>query len=120
MGVLNRDKKIFAEVVSRVLDRCGRYDRDPAGYCLCRTGRTAMAILGLIRYRRRGADDFPDDAVPQVIQLVMIKEPEIADLYFTLICHKGGLWLARAGQDTVGVDFKVYYVIGVVFVGGDE
>lgn len=121
---LNREmKKIFAEVISRVLDPVWEI---PIAIMLA----IVFAVREGLRWRFLGLILFIDAVVPMIFFLTMLYHKQIKDwdmqnrveripIYiFTLICHMGGLWLAHElGKTQLVLILLVYYVIGVVFVG---
>ena len=116
-------KKIFAEVVSRVLDPVWEI---PIAIMLA----IVFAVKEGLRWRFLGLILFIDAVVPMIFFLTMLYHRQLSNwdmdkrgqrmpIYiFTLICHMGGLWLAHElGKTQLVLILLVYYVIGVVFVG---
>lgn len=122
-GLVKKFKKIFAEVVSRVLDPVWEI---PIAILLA----IAFAVREGLRWRFLGLILFIDAVVPMIFFLTMLYHKQLSNwdmdkrgqrmpIYiFTLICHMGGLWLAHElGKTQLVLILLVYYVIGVVFVG---
>ncbi|PJE63682.1 hypothetical protein COU89_01995 [Candidatus Roizmanbacteria bacterium CG10_big_fil_rev_8_21_14_0_10_45_7] len=114
-------KKIFAEVVSRVLDPVWEI---PIAIMLA----IVFAVREGLRWRFLGLILFIDAVVPMIFFLMMLYHKQINDwdiqnraqripLYlFTLICHLGGLWLAHElGKAELVNVLSVFYGVAIVF-----
>lgn len=114
-------RKIFAEVVSRVLDPVWEI---PIAIMLA----IAFAVREGLRWRFLGLILFIDAVVPMIFFLTMLYHKQISNwdiqkrseripLYlFTMICHLGGMWLAHelGRVELVGV-LAVFYGVAIVF-----
>ncbi|MBP9670127.1 hypothetical protein KBD75_01870 [Candidatus Woesebacteria bacterium] len=114
-------KKIFAEVVSRVLDPVWEI---PLALLLA----VGFAVREGLRWRFVGLLLFIDAVVPMIFFLTMIYHKQIKDwdiqnrvqripLYlFTMICHLGGIWLAHElGRNELVSILLVFYAVAVIF-----
>lgn len=119
--LVKKFKKIFAEIVSRVLDPVWEI---PASILLA----ISFAVHEGLRWRFLGLILFIDAIVPMIFFLTMLYHKQITDwdiqkraqripLYiFTMICHLGGMWLAHelGKTELVGV-LAVFYAVAIIF-----
>lgn len=114
-------KKIFAEVVSRVLDPVWEI---PVAILVA----IAFAVKEGLRWRFLGVLLFIDAIVPMIFFLTMLYHKQLSNwdmdkrsqrlpIYlFTLVCHLGGLWLAHElGRVELVRVLSVFYSVAIIF-----